>query len=67
MAAARLVAARLEQSSTALFVCDVQERFANAIYGFQHMVDASAKLIRGAAILQVPIFATEQNPKGMYS
>ncbi|UZJ56888.1 hypothetical protein CBS101457_006208 [Exobasidium rhododendri] len=56
---------RLDQTTTALFVCDIQERFANAIYGFPHMIDASAKLIKGSTILQVPIFATEQNPKAL--
>lgn len=63
MTAARLIS-RLDLASTALFVCDIQERFASAIHGFPHMIDASAKLIKGSTILQVPIFATEQNPKG---
>jgi hypothetical protein len=55
---------RLDQATTALFVCDIQERFANAIYGFPHMIDASVKVIKGSSILQVPIFVTEQNPRG---
>jgi len=63
--AARLIT-RLDQATTALFVCDIQERFANAIHGFSHMVDSSSKLIKGSSILQVPIFATEQNPKGEF-
>ena len=62
--AARLASTRLEQATTALFVCDVQEKFVNAIHGFSHMANASAKVIKGANILQVPIFTTEQNPKG---
>lgn len=65
MAAATRAIARLDQASTVLFVCDIQERFTKAIYGFDRMVDASAKLLRGASILNVPVFATEQNPKGM--
>lgn len=56
---------RLEQASTAIFLCDVQERFATAIDSFDHMVNASSKLLRGAGILQIPVFATEQAPKGM--
>lgn len=55
---------RLEQSSTALFLCDIQERFTKAIHEFDNMAKASSKLLRGAKILQLPILTTEQNPKG---
>lgn len=56
---------RLEQGSTALFVCDIQERFTKAIHSFDAMVDASSKLLRGAQILKLPVYTTEQNPKGV--
>lgn len=62
-AAARAVP-RLEQGTTALFLCDVQERFAKAIDSFDHMVGASTKLLKGAGILQLPVYVTEQAPKG---
>lgn len=64
MAASRVASTRLEQATTALFICDVQEKFVNAIYGFAHMANASAKVLKGSNILQVPVFTTEQNPKG---
>lgn len=63
--ATRLASTRLEQATTALFVCDIQEKFVNAIHGFSHMANGSAKVIRGATILNVPIFTTEQNPKAL--
>lgn len=40
-----------------------QERFRGAIYGFEAMVAASTKMIKAASILEIPVFATEQNPK----
>lgn len=57
---------RLDHATTALFVCDVQERFVKAIDSFDCMVNASSKLLRGANILQLPVLATEQNPKGAF-
>lgn len=59
------VVARLDQANTALFVCDIQERFAKAIDSFDAMVDASSKLLRGAQILKLPVYTTEQNPKAL--
>ena len=40
-----------------------QERFRNAIYGFNEMVLASTKMVKAAGILKIPVYATEQNPK----
>lgn len=64
MAAATRTVARLDAQSVALFVCDIQQRFAKAIHAFQNVVDTSAKMLRAAEQLGLPVFTTEQNPKG---
>ncbi|KAL9936963.1 hypothetical protein V8E36_004198 [Tilletia maclaganii] len=56
---------RISARSTAVFVCDMQERFRTAIHGFDHVVNASAKVLCAAQILQLPVFTTEQNPKAL--
>lgn len=35
----------LKQGKTALFICDVQEKFAKAIYEFDKIVQNSTKLV----------------------
>lgn len=54
---------RLSPSSTALLVCDVQERFRPLICGFPAVVDATRRMVQGAAALGVPVLATEQYPQ----
>ncbi|KAK9900073.1 Isochorismatase hydrolase [Cystobasidium minutum MCA 4210] len=56
---------KIHPSKTAFLVCDIQERFRNAIYGFEAMVLASTKMVKAASILEIPVFATEQNPKAL--
>lgn len=55
---------RIHPQHTALFVCDIQERFANAIYSFESVVKTANKMIKAAAILKLPVYTTEQAPKG---
>lgn len=62
-AAARL--GKLLPTSTALFVCDIQERFRPIISGFPAVVDTSRRMIRGANILGLPVVTTEQYPKAL--
>jgi hypothetical protein len=61
--AARL--GKLLPTSTALFVCDIQERFRPIITGFPAVVDTSRRMIRGANILGLPVITTEQYPKAL--
>ncbi|XP_058793622.1 isochorismatase domain-containing protein 2-like [Phymastichus coffea] len=57
--------AALKQGKTALFVCDMQERFAKVIYEFDKITTNSLKLIQACKILNVPMIVTEQNPSAL--
>lgn len=55
----------LERRQTALLVIDIQDRV-HAVMRYREEVENNAqKLIRGCQLLQVPIFLTEQYPKGL--
>ena len=56
---------RLHDSDTALFVCDVQERFRSVIHGFAAVADTSRRLSQAAAELKLPTVVTEQYPKAL--
>ncbi|MBI4601111.1 MAG: hydrolase [Planctomycetes bacterium] len=55
----------LEPDATALLVIDVQERFRTAMAGFEAMAAGCARLARAFRALGLPVFATEQYPKGL--
>ncbi|KAL7749527.1 hypothetical protein RI367_005082 [Sorochytrium milnesiophthora] len=61
--AARL--GRLSTSSTAFFLCDIQEKFRNLIYEFPHVIATAQKLTDASRVLGVPLIVTEQHPKGL--
>lgn len=46
----------------ALLVVDLQERLVPAIQGVDRLLARASQLVRGAALLDVPAFATEQVP-----
>jgi nicotinamidase-related amidase len=56
---------RLTRARAGLVVVDIQERLLPAIFEKERVVENAVRLVRGAAILQVPIFATEQYRKGL--
>ena len=56
---------RLTRANAGLVVVDVQERLLPAIFEQQRVVQNTVRLIQGAGVLQVPIFATEQYRKGL--
>ena len=56
---------RLTRARAGLVVVDMQERLLPAIFEKERVVENAVRLIQGAAILQVPIFATEQYRKGL--
>jgi nicotinamidase-related amidase len=56
---------RLTRAKAGLVVVDVQERLLPAIFEQQRVVQNTVRLIQGAGILQVPVFATEQYRKGL--
>jgi nicotinamidase-related amidase len=55
----------LDRQHTALLIIDIQERV-HAVMRYRELVESNAhKLIRGCQLLNVPIFLTEQYPKGL--
>jgi nicotinamidase-related amidase len=55
----------LEPESVALIVVDVQERFRQAMPGFEEMAAGCVRLVRTFRLLGLPVLATEQYPKGL--
>jgi nicotinamidase-related amidase len=55
----------LDNEQTALLVVDVQEAFRNAIPDFSLIASRIAVAVRGFQVLGLPIFVTEQYPKGL--
>lgn len=56
---------RLDLDTTALLVVDVQTRFGPAIEEFAELVERARRLIRTARLLELPVLATEQYPRGL--
>lgn len=65
MASGRRTFSRVSPSKSALFICDVQERFKPHIVRFDEMVQVCKRLIDVAALLDMKMIATEQYPKGL--
>ena len=55
----------LSRDSAALLLIDVQEKILNVMLNKERLIDNCAKLIKGFKILNVPVFYTEQYPKGL--
>ncbi len=55
----------LDPVRSALLVIDVQERFAPAIEDFEQTAAGCARLAKTFGLLGLPVFATEQYPKGL--
>ncbi|XP_037093093.1 isochorismatase domain-containing protein 2-like [Pollicipes pollicipes] len=56
---------RLTPQHTALFLCDMQEKFKPNIKHFEQVVDTSRRMLQAATILDIPSVVTEQYPKGL--
>jgi len=50
---------------TALLIIDIQERILPVISNHQRVVDNTLKLIKGFKVMSLPIYFTEQYPKGL--
>jgi nicotinamidase-related amidase len=57
----------LDRDRAALVVVDVQEAFRKAVLDFEAVAERVALLIQGAGVLEIPVVATEQYPKGLGS
>ena len=57
----------LKPEKTALLIIDIQERILPVIKNHQFVVENTIKLIKGFKVLSLPIYYTEQYPKGLGS
>lgn len=55
----------LKKEKTALLVIDVQERILPVILDWENVVANTLKLINGFKVMNIPIYYTEQYPKGL--
>lgn len=55
----------LSKEKTALLIIDIQSRIIDVMRGKDSLIENTLKLIKGMKILGVPIFYTEQYPKGL--
>merc|ERR1712018_535411 len=55
----------LKAATSSLFLCDMQVKFAPNIAYFPQIVNNSKRIFEAAKIMQLPVFATEQYPKGL--
>lgn len=55
----------LQRGNTALLIIDIQERILKVIHEYEKVLENNLKLIKGMKTLNVPIFYTEQYPKGL--
>jgi len=56
---------RIVPKSSALFLCDMQEKFRPSIAHFDKIVYNSNRVLNAAKIMEMPVMATEQYPKGL--
>ena len=57
----------LSTTSTALLIIDIQERILGVMQNSESVVSNTVKLIKGFKVLNLPVFFTEQYPKGLGS
>lgn len=55
----------LKPGKTTLLIVDIQERILPVINNYQMVVDNTIKLVKGFKVLGLPIYFTEQYPKGL--
>lgn len=55
----------LVAEKTALLIIDIQERIIRVINKYQAVIENTIKLIKGFKVLNIPIYYTEQYPKGL--
>ena len=55
----------LVAEKTVLLIVDIQERIIRVIDSYETVIENTLKLIKGFKALQIPIYYTEQYPKGL--
>lgn len=56
---------RLNPNNTIIMVIDIQEKLYPVINGREELLSNTIHLLKGAALLKVPVILTEQYPKGL--
>ncbi|XP_013794400.1 isochorismatase domain-containing protein 2-like [Limulus polyphemus] len=56
---------RLLSSQTAVFLCDMQEKFRPTIQYFPQIITVASRVLNAAKSLDMPVVVTEQYPKGL--
>uniref|UniRef100_T1JBN4 Serine racemase n=1 Tax=Strigamia maritima TaxID=126957 RepID=T1JBN4_STRMM len=56
---------RLAAKETALFLCDMQEKFRPTIKHYPAIIHVSNRLLQAVKMLDMPVIVTEQYPKGL--
>ncbi len=56
---------KIRWAKAGLVVIDVQERLLPAIHEHERVLQNTIRLIKGAGVLKMPVFMTEQYPKGL--
>lgn len=51
--------------NTALFICDMQEKFRPTIKFYPQIINVAGRLLGSAQALDMPVIVTEQYPKGL--
>jgi len=54
----------LRREDTALLVIDIQEKIYKVMTNYELLLENVIKLIKGIKVLNIPIFYTDQYPKG---
>lgn len=57
-------ATRITAKNSALFLCDLQEKFRKTISYYPQILTVAGRMLQAAQILDVPVVVTEQYPKG---
>jgi len=55
----------LKKEMSALLIIDIQEKILPAMFAPELVLDNTLKLVKGFKVLNVPVFYTEQYPKGL--
>jgi len=55
----------LQKEITALLIIDIQERILPVIFEHERVIENALKLINGFKIMNIPVYYTEQYPKGL--
>ncbi|KAF2353941.1 Isochorismatase-like [Trinorchestia longiramus] len=55
----------LDKKRTAVFICDVQEKYKNAMHRFQEVVLNTKKLVQACIQLSIPFVVSEHSPEAV--